>query len=138
MDGIFMVLTRTKRILLAAALILAATTTAVAALQHEQMALSEKLIRLHVVANSDSEEDQAVKLQVRDAVLAVTQPLLETAEEPKAALLAALPEIEQAAEDCLSALGDSHSVTVTLAQEQFPTGSMIASPCRRGSILPCG
>ncbi|HIR09521.1 MAG TPA: stage II sporulation protein R, partial [Candidatus Avoscillospira stercoripullorum] len=98
MDGIFMVLTRTKRILLAAALILAATTTAVAALQREQMALSEKLIRLHVVANSDSEEDQAIKLQVRDAVLAVTQPLLEDAEEPKAALLAALPEIEQAAE----------------------------------------
>ena len=121
MDGIFMVLTRTKRILLAAALILAATTTAVAALQHEQMALSERLIRLHVVANSDSEEDQAMKLQVRDAVLAVTQPLLEDAEEPKAALLAALPEIEQAAEDCLRTLGDSHSVTVTLAQEQFPT-----------------
>ena len=116
-----MVLTRTKRILLAAALILAATTTAVAALQREQMTLSEKLIRLHVVANSDSEEDQAIKLQVRDAVLAVTQPLLEDAEEPKAALLAALPEIEQAAEDCLRTLGDSHSVTVTLAQEQFPT-----------------
>ena len=121
MDGIFMVLTRTKRILLATALDLAATSTAVAALQREQMALSEKLIRLHVVANSDSEEDQAVKLQVRDAVLAVAEPLLEDAESPLETLQAALPEIEEAAENCLRAQGDDHDVTVTLAKEQFPT-----------------
>jgi len=35
-----------------------------------QAALAEDVLRLHVVANSDSAEDQAVKLQVRDAVLA--------------------------------------------------------------------
>lgn len=31
--------------------------------------LSSKLIRLHVVADSDSEEEQSLKLKVRDAVL---------------------------------------------------------------------
>ncbi|MBQ5749225.1 MAG: stage II sporulation protein R, partial [Oscillospiraceae bacterium] len=36
---------------------------------HQQRQLSEKLIRLHVVANSDTQEDQAIKLRVRDAVL---------------------------------------------------------------------
>lgn len=34
-----------------------------------QEQLAGKLVRLHVLANSDSEEDQALKLQVRDAVL---------------------------------------------------------------------
>ena len=42
-----------------------------------QAALAGEVLRLHVVANSDSPEDQAVKLQVRDAVLARAQPLLE-------------------------------------------------------------
>ena len=39
-------------------------------IMQRQMELSEKLIRLHVVANSDSREDQQIKLSVRDAVLA--------------------------------------------------------------------
>jgi len=34
----------------------------------DRQRLHEELIRLHVVANSDSEEDQALKLNVRDAV----------------------------------------------------------------------
>ncbi|MBQ6797653.1 MAG: stage II sporulation protein R, partial [Oscillospiraceae bacterium] len=34
-----------------------------------QQTLASKLIRIHVLAASDSAEDQAVKLQVRDAVL---------------------------------------------------------------------
>ena len=41
---------------------------------YQQERLAEKLTRLHVVANSDGEEDQALKLQVRDAVLAEIRP----------------------------------------------------------------
>ena len=37
--------------------------------RREQKALSEKLIRFHVIANSDSEFDRNVKLRVRDAIL---------------------------------------------------------------------
>ena len=37
-----------------------------------QAALSDRVIRLHVLANSDSEADQALKLRVRDAVLALS------------------------------------------------------------------
>ena len=42
----------------------------------EQTALAEKVIRLHVLANSDSQADQALKLRVRDRVLAGARPLL--------------------------------------------------------------
>ena len=38
--------------------------------------LSDKVVRLHVLANSDSEEDQALKLKVRDRILAYAEPLL--------------------------------------------------------------
>ncbi len=116
-----MVLTKSKKVILALALALAATAIAATALLREQQALSEKLIRLHVVANSDSEADQAIKLQVRDAVLAVTEPLMEGAEDPYAALSDALPEIESAAVNCLAALGVADPVTVTLGQEAYPT-----------------
>lgn len=77
--------------------------------------MAEKLIRLHVTAHSDSEHDQAVKLQVRDAVLEVTDGL--SREE----LADSLPQIREAARDCLRALGESHTVNVTLGYEHFPT-----------------
>ena len=38
--------------------------------------LADRVVRLHVIANSDAEEDQALKLQVRDAVLARTEAIL--------------------------------------------------------------
>ena len=53
---------------------LALTSGAVAL--HTQSQLAEKVVRLHVLANSDSEEDQALKLKVRDAVLAAIPLLL--------------------------------------------------------------
>lgn len=115
-----MVLTKLKLVILVLALVLAGTALGAAALQREQEALSEKLIRLHVVANSDSEADQAVKLQVRDAVLAVTQPLT-AGEDPYGALAGALPEIQAAAADCLAGLGVSDPVAVSLGPEEFPT-----------------
>ena len=37
---------------------------------HAQEELADKLTRLHVIAHSDSEEDQALKLQVRDRIIA--------------------------------------------------------------------
>lgn len=120
MDGVFMN-TRKRTVLLVLAALAAVTATLFAVLQQEQAALAEKLIRLHVVANSDSEADQTLKLQVRDAVLAVTEPLVAEAADPKAALAASLPEIQSAAESCLLEHGSSDDVTVTLGREKFPT-----------------
>ena len=56
-----------------------------------QEALSDKIIRLRVVAHSDAPADQSLKLQVRDRILQETAPLLERArnrEEAEAALQA--------------------------------------------------
>ncbi len=103
------------------AFLLAALTCTAAAMQQEQQTLAGKLVRLHVVASSDSREDQARKLQVRDAVLAVTEPLAETGEDPMSALARMLPQIQQAAEDCLRSAGCTDPVSVTLGREAFPT-----------------
>ena len=74
----------------------AAVLTGGTVLQRQQMHLADKLVRLHVVANSDSDQDQQVKLQVRDAVLSETEKLLRDADDPKAALRENLPGIEAA------------------------------------------
>jgi stage II sporulation protein R len=89
-----------------------------------QTALSGKLLRLHVVAVSDSETDQANKLQVRDRVLAAAARYTagaETAAEAAAALAPHLGELRSEAEACLASLGADEAVTVTLAREEFST-----------------
>ena len=104
-----------RSMLLLIAAVLAAFTSTAAALQLQQQALSEKMIRLHVVANSDSAEDQAIKLQVRDAVISVTEQL------DREELQRSLPQIQAAAKLCLQSLGVEDDVTVSLRHERFPT-----------------
>ena len=68
-------------------------------LDREQTQLAGRVIRFHVIANSDSPEDQALKLQVRDRVLAETEtfyPERATLEEARAALEAHLEELAAA------------------------------------------
>lgn len=68
-------------------------------LSGQQRALSEKVVRLHVIGASDSEEDQRVKLLARDAVLELAEPWLKEAssrEEAMAILTRHLPELAQA------------------------------------------
>ena len=45
----------------------------------DKVQLRENVLRLHVVANSDSDEDQAVKLKVRDAILNEVEVITATA-----------------------------------------------------------
>ena len=54
---------------------------------HGEEEIYDKVVRLHVLANSDSEEDQAIKLKVRDAILGVTVPLLENCQSKEEAVL---------------------------------------------------
>lgn len=89
-----------------------------------QDALAQQVIRLHVVANSDSEADQRVKLLVRDAVLEVTEPLLagKTRAEAMQTLEKALPTLRQTAAKVLAQQGSDAAVTVSLAENVwFPT-----------------
>ena len=95
-------------LLLALCVTLAAGLTA----QKDEQALSDGLIRLHILANSDAPEDQAEKLQVRDRVLALLAPALRSCESREQAL-----EVIEAKRPEIEALG----VTMALGREFYPT-----------------
>lgn len=119
MDGVFM----RKIIKLAALLAVLALVAEFAGLARDRQTLRDGLIRLHVVAASDTEEDQAAKLQVRDAVIAYVDEALShvmTLAEAKAWLQENLPGIQEAANGVLEGLGLSHRAVVTLQEEAFP------------------
>ena len=96
----------------------------------EQKKLSRGLIRLHVIAVSDSEEDQRTKLRVRDAVLDCLTPQLENAKTPREA-----QEIISRALPALEALGAELAnvpTRATLGWENYPTRQY------EGFALPAG
>ena len=111
-----------KRTLALVLLIVSALTVSVcAALQVQQQRMSEKIIRLHVVANSDSSADQAIKLHVRDAVLTAARQALQGAGDPQQAIAQALPQLEAAANAALAAQGSRETARVSFRRELFPT-----------------
>lgn len=89
-----------------------------------QSALADRVLRLHVVANSDSAADQALKLQVRDAVLVQAAPLLEGLHDPNAAEEALLPHLDElalAGKAVLAQAGCHDTVSVSVEDQWFPT-----------------
>lgn len=85
--------------------------------------LYEDILRLHVVANSDSAEDQAVKLRVRDAVIGSLEEGLSDltdVAEAKAYITQMLPKLESVANQVLREAGFSETASVSLTQEAFP------------------
>ena len=91
---------------------------------HGERDIYDTVVRLHVLANSDTEEDQALKLMVRDGVLEAAAPLVEgctTQAEAVEALTAHLPELEAAALSVVQSEGYSYPVTVLLGEEDYPT-----------------
>lgn len=85
--------------------------------------LEHSIIRLHILANSDSTADQTQKMLVRDALLAQASAWIpENADfsAGHAALQAHLPEIRQTAEQALRQSGCGDPVTVSLEQTAFP------------------
>jgi len=100
-----------------------------------QEVLSDKVVRLHVLANSDSTEDQDLKLQVRDTVLERATELLEQSADRKEAeglLRGNLLELERLAEEEIHSNGYDYSVTAELSNTDFPTRKY------DGFIMPAG
>ena len=86
--------------------------------------LNEELIRLHVVANSDTSEDQELKLLVRDAVITSLRQALADVQETQQAkeyLKENLPKLQELANKTLDAAGSTQRAVVTLCREGFPT-----------------
>ena len=90
---------------------------------HGESQIYDSVVRLHVLANSDSEEDQALKLQVRDAVLEITEPLLADCsdrDEAETVLRANLDLIEATARETVRNAGLEDTVTVEFDEESYP------------------
>ena len=86
--------------------------------------LSESVVRLHILANSDSAADQALKLAVRDRILSEASYIFENTQDPKAALSAADQNsqlIRGIAEDEIRRQGYSYTASVKVGQFAFPT-----------------
>lgn len=115
------------------ALLIALSLTTLAALwaQGRQSSISEKLVRFHVIAVSDDEYEQQLKLRVRDAVLEYISPKLEEAgssSQAREIIAAELDNIRETAQ----AVSEGRGVTVTLTRENYPTKSY------EGFTLPAG
>lgn len=90
----------------------------------DRVILNDEVIRLHVVANSDAQEDQDIKLQVRDAVNDYLGELLAnvtSVEEAKAYIQESLPKIQKVANEVLIRCGVEPDAVVTFCKETFGT-----------------
>jgi len=104
-------------------------------LGREQRELADSVIRFHVIANSDSEEDQALKLAVRDRVLAQAEKLYPedaTLDEAQAALEGHLSTLAAAGQAVVEEEGFDYPVTAQLTDCWFPTKEY------EGFALPAG
>lgn len=82
------------------------------------------VLRLHVLANSDSQEDQSLKLAVRDRILAESKGIfsgVHTKEEAEKAVQENLDRLEAAAQDEVWDQGYSYPVTIELENIYFST-----------------
>jgi stage II sporulation protein R len=92
-------------------------------------------IRLHILANSDSAEDQALKLKARDAVLEQTEGWFDrsqTLEDSRQILLARIPELRRNVERVLEEAGAPQQVKAYYGAYVFP------DRCYGQLVLPAG
>ena len=85
--------------------------------------ISEKIIRFHVLANSDSEEDQDLKLKVRDEVIGYMTPILnesKSVDESRELLISNQNKVIEIAKEVIRREGYDYDVNVELAMTNFP------------------
>ena len=91
---------------------------------HGESEIYSSVLRLHVLANSDSDEDQLLKLKVRDTVLALTSQLTaecKSIEEAQDVLCANKEQIRSAALARVISEGYGYAIEVDLDIEEYPT-----------------
>lgn len=93
---------------------------------HSESDIYDSVLRLHVIANSNSDEDQALKLLVRDAVLLDAKELLDgvyNREKAERIISENLERLQQSAEQTIRDNGYSYDVQIKLEKESYPTKS---------------
>ncbi|QEK13695.1 stage II sporulation protein R [Crassaminicella thermophila] len=89
-----------------------------------QKSYKEHLIRFHVIANSDSKEDQALKLKVRDRIIKEMNPKFENSkslDQTRMIIEANLSNIEKIAKEEIKKNNSNYSVKAMLGNFNFPT-----------------
>lgn len=84
------------------------------------------LIRFHVIANSDSDKDQNLKLKVRDEVIEYLYPMLKESkslDESRKILLDNEDEVNNIAQDVIKKNGYDYKTKIQLSHENFPEKS---------------
>jgi stage II sporulation protein R len=128
MEGIFMK-RQSKRILIIEAaailgLIITIVINSITTFAAEYEHITDNVLRLHILANSDSDEDQALKLLVRDAILEKTEDIFSNAGGKEDAVIAAkkaVPEIERIASKVIDEQGYDYSVSAEVTTMEFDT-----------------
>ena len=85
--------------------------------------VSDILIRFHVIANSDSQEDQALKLKVKDNIINYLYPYLQKSQslqESRDILLSQEAKVQEIAANTIKENGYNYSVKTELSRENFP------------------
>ena len=104
--------------------LLLASVLGVAVLAQDHRYLTEHVIRLHVVANSDSKADQQLKLQVRDGIMAYLVDWADpnmTVQQAVQWVQDQLPQLQKVAQDRAASAGWTGEVRVSFDREAFPT-----------------
>ncbi|HQA07638.1 MAG TPA: stage II sporulation protein R [Syntrophomonadaceae bacterium] len=92
--------------------------------QQQQIPLQDSVLRLHVIANSDSLADQALKMEVKNRIVEVMQSEFSTAASKQEAWDRAVRNkavIEKTARQVVADWGYSYPVKVEMGEYQFPT-----------------
>ncbi|MDU5107187.1 stage II sporulation protein R [Clostridium sp.] len=85
--------------------------------------IADKIIRFHVIANSNTEEDQALKLKVRDKVIEFVADSLresKSLDESRQFIIDNKSNMEDIAKAVINENGYSYNVTSSLSKENFP------------------
>lgn len=92
--------------------------------QETQEHMADEVLRFHVLANSDTKEDQNLKMKVKDQVIGYLEetmgPETESLDETKEFVKAPIPEIEKEAKKIVEQEGYSYPVKVRLEKTDFP------------------
>ena len=91
---------------------------------HSESLIYDEVLRLHVIANSDSDADQELKLLVRDAILEETQKILKNAksrEEAEKIISENSALLENIALETVRKNQFDYPVTLELGREKYPT-----------------
>ena len=115
---------QTEKLLIVAIVVMAITMIVGFLPIHGEEEIYDTVVRLHVIANSDTEEDQSLKMAVRDSILEVVTPAVQNCDS-QAEAIAEIGRVKEsalsAARDIIKDSGYDYDVDIEIGREEYPT-----------------